>query len=121
MIKCHYCQTYKIVPESLRRLVMEAPKRKISHRYCREVQKEVTTESIACDKFTPTDLFWCDRWSEWVHIIVCINHHNNKKLGCVTCSQYKQEVSDVARGRDLYRILGIERKNNINGNHNGGS
>jgi len=117
MIHCHYCQSYKDIPKSLRRITGDTPARRLSYRYCRHVRKEVVSTTKACKHFIPATHFWCKKWNGWLHIIMCLYHHANRTHGCVLCKQYKNEVADVARGRDLYAIFGKERKNHVNGNH----
>ena len=118
MITCHYCQSFKEIKKSLRRMVGDAPKPKISYRYCRHIHNEVTNTTTACEHFSPAQNLWCRRWDEWIHLIVCIHRHKVRKFGCVRCTQYTNEVSDVARGRDLYDQFGLVRKNHVHLNHN---
>jgi len=52
-MKCHYCATYATTPQSLRKMVSNPPKPKISHRYCRHIHKDVTSVTDSCIDLTP--------------------------------------------------------------------
>ena len=113
MIKCHYCDTFKRIPKSLRKMSGERD-HKISLRYCRAVGKEVTSSTNACQHFSLTELLWCERHNQWIHIIACIHLHKTKAPQHQRCSQCKDEVMDAARGKDLYAEFGLVRKNHTN-------
>jgi len=108
-MKCHYCATYATTPQSLRKMVSNPPKPKISHRYCRHIHKDVTSVTDSCIDLTPAPYFWCKKWSGWVHVIVCLVRRKRKIFPCVWCKQYR-EIEDISIGRDMFKLFEVERK-----------
>ena len=110
---CINCNYYNQIPQRLRTVTQDTPTIKIYKRYCRHVEREVGSEDVSCHAFTPYEYFWCDRFAYRLHLLCCLNRQKMKMDGCRTCSQ-GDDILDVARGRDLYELFGVNRKVHLN-------
>lgn len=106
---CIHCNFYNNIPERLRTSTKISDTKKIWRRYCRHVEREVDCENTSCENFKPYHLFWCERFHYRLHLLQCLNRQRIKMDGCRRCSQ-ADDVLDVARGRDLYDLFGVNRR-----------
>jgi len=93
MVSCHYCKIYQAIKEPLRRIERKNGK-VYYHRHCIKVGKEIQSDSPTCEFFTPAKFFWCERESNWMFILSCLNREDCK------CLQ-KEDVLDSIRGFDI--------------------
>jgi hypothetical protein len=106
---CIHCDVYNNVPQRLRTIVQVSNTVKIYKRYCRHVEKDRQGEDVSCENFKPYHMFWCERFTYRLHLLQCLNRQRIKMEGCRNCPQ-ADDIMDVARGRDLYELFGVNRK-----------
>ena len=108
MHTCHYCKTFQKVPSNLRRTEGRNG-RKYYYRFCRKKGEEVQADSEVCKDFVPSPYFWCEKDSNWMHVIACLNRDYK-------CKQ-KKDVLDAIRGFDIRKEFGMKPvlvKRNVN-------
>lgn len=110
---CIHCDFYNNVPDRLRTVIVISGTNKKYKRYCRHVEKDVSSESESCHHFIPYKFFWCNRFTYRLHLLHCLNRQKIKLEGCKGCSQ-ADDILDVARGRDLYEHFGVNRRIHLN-------
>jgi hypothetical protein len=67
----------------------------------------------SCKHFHPYPYFYCAKFTYRLHLLQCLNRRRMKMESCRRCSQV-EDIMDVARGRDLYKYFGVDRKLHLN-------
>jgi len=113
-MKCHYCVIFQ---KAAKRNNIEMAKNVIvSERFCKCKLEMVKSETPACTAhFVIAQFFWCERWQQWQHILSCINQKKKAivPLACEKCYQCEEEIFEIAAGRNLHELFGIQRKTMI--------
>lgn len=58
-------------------------------RHCPIQNKEVNEDTEACNEFSLTKFFFCNKNEYWLHTLVCIYRIETKVEGCSRCKQGK--------------------------------
>lgn len=99
MHTCHYCKIFQTIESKLRR-VEGSGKTKICYRYCKNKGEEVHSDSEVCEDFIPSPYFWCEKDSNWMHVISCLNRSSK-------CKQ-KKDVLAAVRDFDIRKEFGMK-------------
>ncbi len=110
MPTCIFCDFYNHISEELRKSIVISATKKEYMRYCRHVEDDVDSETASCKHFVPYPYFWCDTFNYRLHLLQCLHRQKIRLFGCANCSQGQDDIMDVARGRDLYELFGVDRK-----------
>lgn len=113
-MKCYYCFTFHTVPASLRKLE-GGLERKVSNRYCKEIDQYVVGEHEVCAKFVPNKYIYCNKLGWWIPIISCLYYHKIRHPAHSGCHQV-EGIIDCVRGWDLHKLFGVKRKNGLSKN-----
>ncbi len=106
---CTHCDFYNNIPDHLRKVILTSGTKKKYNRYCRHVEHDVDGNTYSCEHFAPYPLFYCNKFTYRLHLLQCLNRQKTKMEGCRRCSQ-ADNIVDVARGRDLYDLFGVDRR-----------
>lgn len=110
-MKCHYCVIFQ---QAARRINIEMAKNVIvSERFCKHKLEMVKSETPSCtSNFVIAQFFWCEKWQQWQHFLACINQKKKAATTttCSKCYQCEEEIFEIAAGRNLHELFGIQRK-----------
>ena len=76
---------------------MNTKELKAEKRKARKLSLEQTVREVSAK-----DKFWCNRNSQFIHVIVCINRQDKARKGCVSCAQ-----GSIVRGTFSQRQAGL--------------
>jgi hypothetical protein len=95
-----------------RRVNKEVSKNQVvSERFCKCKNEMVFSETPSCSShFVIAQYFWCERSNHWQHILACINQKKKDSPICQKCPQCEEEIFEIAAGRNLHELFGIQRR-----------
>jgi len=110
-MKCHYCKVFQTVPSSLIKLVGDK-ERRISHRYCKNIDQYVTGEHPQCDLLIPNKYFYCEKLRRRQNMIGCLYYHKIRHPDHADCYQV-EDIIQLSKDHNFYSLFGESKKTGL--------